>query len=237
MAAQSDILSGGSAVRPHSRRETARDRAVRSIRDDIISLALPPGLVMSEKELADGLGMSRTPVREALIELGKSAIVEIVPQYGSRVAKIDYDLVEEASFMRLTLETAVVEAACREVSPEVLREQEGTLALQDTCRRLGDAGGLLKLDNDFHRRFFAAYRKNLSYVLMKTLAVHFDRVRSMSLTAVRNIKIVEDHMEILSAVRDRDPELAKAVMRRHLTRYQLDREAIRSQYPGEYFKD
>ncbi len=75
-------------------RETGRDYALRTIKDNIIHMELAPGSMVSENELAAAMGLSRTPVREALIELSKVKIVEIYPQKGSAVALIDYDLVE-----------------------------------------------------------------------------------------------------------------------------------------------
>ena len=76
-------------------RETGRDYALRIIKDNIIRLELPPGALISENELAAELGLSRTPVREALIELSKVSVIEIQPQKKSVVALIDYDLIED----------------------------------------------------------------------------------------------------------------------------------------------
>lgn len=66
------------------------------------------------------LHLSRTPVREALIELSKVGLVEIQPQRGSYIAKIDYELIEESRFMRLVLENAVLKLACEGISQEYM---------------------------------------------------------------------------------------------------------------------
>ena len=81
-------------------RETGRDYALRMLKDNIVRLELKPGSLVSENELAAEMGLSRTPVREALIELSKVKIVEIYPQRGSAIARIDCHMVEEAKFMR-----------------------------------------------------------------------------------------------------------------------------------------
>ena len=96
-------------------RETGRDYALRTIKENIISLDLAPGSLVSENELSAEMGLSRTPVRESLIELAKVKIVEIIPQKGSVVSRIDYDLVEESRFMRHVLECAVVELDCEQL--------------------------------------------------------------------------------------------------------------------------
>ena len=101
-------------------RETARDYAFRMIKDNIIRLELEPGCLISENELAAELGLSRTPVREALIALSRARVVEITPQKRSIVAPIDETLVEEARFVRDVLECAVV-AAPDEIRGQVVK--------------------------------------------------------------------------------------------------------------------
>lgn len=100
-------------------RETGRDYALRNLKDNIIHLELKPGSMVSENELAAQMGLSRTPVREALMELSKVRLVDVYPQRGSAVALIDYDLVEEARFMRSVMECAVVELVCRMATPRI----------------------------------------------------------------------------------------------------------------------
>ena len=93
-------------------RETGRDYALRILRENIISMELQPGSTVSENELASALGLSRTPVREALIELAAAKAVNIAPQKRSTISYIDYDLIEESSFLRNALECAVVVLVC-----------------------------------------------------------------------------------------------------------------------------
>ena len=80
--------------------ESGRSYALRTIKENIVRLELAPGSKVSESEIAAGLGLSRTPVREALQELSRERIVEIYPQRGSIIALVDYTLVDEARFMR-----------------------------------------------------------------------------------------------------------------------------------------
>ena len=76
------------------------------------------------------MGLSRTPVREALMELSKVRLVDVYPQRGSAVALIDYDLVEEARFMRDVLEGAVVELDCDMLTEDALARLRENIALQ-----------------------------------------------------------------------------------------------------------
>lgn len=80
--------------------ETAREYAYNTIRDNIISLELEPGAPFNDIEVSQQIGISRTPVREAVIQLSEeSRIIQIFPQRGMRIALIDVELVEEARFL------------------------------------------------------------------------------------------------------------------------------------------
>lgn len=216
-------------------REIGRDYAIRILKDNIIRLELAPGSSINAREVAEQLHLSRTPVREALLELAKTKIVEVYPQSGSVVAPIDYALIDEARFMRSALEKAVVELVCQIITPEGLEELEHNVRLQEFYRGDKSLDKLLVLDDDFHTLLFRLAGKQLAYELMKSMTVHFDRVRNMSLNAVKDLKLVDDHRAIFEAVKSRDGELAKWEMEKHLERYKIDEEAIRQKYP-EYFK-
>ncbi|MCD8141250.1 MAG: GntR family transcriptional regulator [Planctomycetaceae bacterium] len=217
-------------VPPRLPREKARDYALRVLRENIISLTLEPGARVSENELSSELGLSRTPVREALIELGNYGIVEIFPQHGSVISKIDYRHIEEARFMRLALETAAVAEVCDIATAEDVEELEDSVQIQKMYMDNGNAKMLLKMDNKFHRGIFAACDKLVSYTLMQNMAVHFDRVRQLSLTTVKDIKIIEDHRAIVEAIKAHDKERARDVMTLHLSRYKTDKTLIQDQY-------
>ena len=110
-------------------RETGREYALRVLKENIVGLDLLPGSMLSENEIASCLNLSRTPVREAFIELSKVKIVEIYPQKGSVVSLIDYNMVEEARFMRYVLESAVVELVCQKITPDWIRKLEENVTL------------------------------------------------------------------------------------------------------------
>lgn len=216
-------------------RETGRDYALRAIRENILRLELIPGSMVSENELAMLLGLSRTPVREALMELAKVRLVDIYPQRGSAIAPIDYDLVEEACFMRRVLECAVVELACQNVTSESKVEMADNLLLQERCLAANRAEALLQLDNSLHRLLFRMARREHTWELLAGFTVHFDRVRSMSLLT-SNERNVADHRAIVRAVMNEDPASARRLMENHLSRYKVDEQALRQHYPAAYFK-
>lgn len=217
-------------------RETGRDYALRTIKENIISLDLAPGSPISENELSAELGLSRTPVREALIELSKVRIVEITPQKKSLVAPIDYGLVEESRFMRNVLECAVVELVCEMAAGEDVQRLRENVRLQEFYLSNFNPKQLMALDNEFHRTLFEIARKSQVYQLMNTISIHFDRVRSMALSSVKDIKIVQDHTQLIDAIALGDAPQARRLMEIHLNRYKFDAQAIREQYP-QYFSE
>lgn len=215
-------------------RENSRDYALRVLKENIISLDLAPGSAVSESELALQMGLSRTPVREALIELSKVKIVEIVPQKPSKIACIDYDLVEESRYLRKVLECSVIELVCSMAQPQDIACLEENIQLQNFYLERNSPGQLMVMDNKFHAMLFDIAHKSQIYALTQNFSIHFDRVRRMALDSVKDIKIVADHAAILEAVRAIRPEQAKELMEIHLARYKVDAKAIREKYP-EYF--
>lgn len=216
-------------------RESGRDYALRTIKENIIALNLAPGSQISENELAAEMGLSRTPVREALIELARVRIVEIQPQKRSVVSLIDCGLVEEARFMRSVLECAVVELDCRLAGPDGLERLRQNVLLQNFYLDSFYPETVRDLDNQFHGILFDIAQKQEVFAQIQNISIHFERVRSIALSTVKNTKIVEDHQAIMDAIAQGDAPRARSLMTGHLERYEIDTAAIREKYP-QYFK-
>ena len=216
-------------------RETGRDYALRVLKENIVNLEIAPGSQISENELSAALGISRAPIREALSELEKVKIVEIQPQKKTSVLLIDPVLVEEARFMRSTLEDAVIGEVCMQRTEQDLFRLEENLTLQDLAFRSNALDQVMIKDNEFHRYFFEISRKPEIYQLMQTLQIHFDRVRNLTLYTIIDRKILEEHKEIFRCIREQDVENARIQLRAHLERVQVDSSVVRKAYP-QYFK-
>lgn len=217
--------------------ETARDYARRVLKANIISMDLAPGAMVSENELAAQMGLSRTPVREALMDLAKFHVVEVLPQRGSRIALIDYKLVEEARFARHVLEAAVLELACERATPADIAQLRQNVRMQMLTQEPGMGGALdlMDLDNAFHRLLFSIAQKENTYEMLGGMTIHFDRVRALALTVVKDHKIIADHQAICEAVAAREPKRAQELMMHHLSRVKVDEETIRQVCP-QYIK-
>lgn len=215
--------------------ETNRDYAVRMLRENIIRLELKPGSLISEQDIADELGMSRTPIREAIMELARTKIMEPLPQKGTRVSYLDYDLIGEARFLRMTLELALMDEICQKATEQHYIELEANVAMQKFYMEHIDQYRLLQLDDEFHRMFFQICNKMQCYTLSKQLGIHFDRVRYAILEDPHDNKTVQDHEDIVRLLRQGNVSSAKEVLRVHLSRFQADREKILKAH-ADYFK-
>ncbi len=216
--------------------ETAKEYAYRVLKENITTLELEPGSTLNDMEISQMIGISRTPVREAIIKLKEeSDIIEIFPQRGMRIALIDTDIVQEVRFLRMTLEKAMVELACDMAREEDFVWLEENLTLQEFYLKNNMIQKLLELDNALHRKMFSICRKDLIYRMSQGLSIHYDRVRNMEATTIHGHKTVEDHRNLVKAIRDKDKELAKRIMEEHLDRWLMNEQTLRKQYP-QYFK-
>ncbi|MDD4851077.1 MAG: GntR family transcriptional regulator [Gemmiger sp.] len=214
--------------------EAGRDYALRMLRKNIVNLELAPGAKVSESVLAQELGLSRTPVREALVELAKAKIVEVYPQRGCTIAKICFERIREAQFMREALDRAVAERCCAlDMAPYRAALQEN-LAQQAHYWQHLDVEKMFALDNDFHRQLYLAADAAQVFALLSSMTIHYDRVRAVSITAVKKLRIAEEHTEILNAILAKDKPAAAAAVHAHLARYASEQAEMQAHYP-QYF--
>lgn len=221
-------------VLPRKHGETGRAYALRAIKSNIVDLTLEPGAMISENDLAEQLGLSRTPVREALMELAGVGIIEIYPQKGSRVSLIDDKMVDEARFLRLRLETGVVRQLCG-CGETALALLDQSVQTQRFYLENGTEAQVLEQDNAFHKLLFELVEKGHCYELIHNMEIHFDRIRTLTGSAPKNRRNIQEHEDLTAAIRRGDGDLAERIMETHLSHYKVDEEAVRADHP-DYFK-
>ena len=218
----------------------ARDLAYHTVRSRIITMELKPGDPLNDRELAEELGISRTPMREALILLNNAHMVAIKPQSGTHVAPIDLHLMELEQFSRYTLEKEILTRMCGRLTPE---QEAGYRQLIETYRVLEASPEepdremrLLELDNAFHRRAFELCGMEHHFDHMLASLQHVERIRKFSLQTEENKSVCAAHTRILEAVlRGSEEDLSRALSD-HLNRYKLSVEQARQRHP-EYFTE
>jgi GntR family transcriptional regulator, rspAB operon transcriptional repressor len=209
------------------------------IRDAIISMELRPGQMISETALAQQFGVSRTPVREALIQLSNIGFVEVLPQRGTYVSKFSIEKILEARFIREALEVAVVtqiatnpDAAIR---LEAVNTCEKIIADQKAAADNDDALTFQKLDDNFHHALanFTQYPRVASFI--EAEKAHMDRVRNLSLHVSGQYKrVLSQHAAIIKAIKAGAADKSAAAMSIHLKDVYNILELIPQEHP-EYF--
>ncbi len=182
-----------------------------------MSLRLKPGDPISEKEVAARYGVSRTPVREAMLRLADERLVEIFPQSGTFVARIPYDDLPEAMVIRKALETASVRLAAEKASKSQLLALATIVEQQREAAEANDRGAFHRADEAFHAKiaeiggFPGIWRQVLQ------VKVQVDRYRRMTLSQEgRMAQVIADHERILAGIAASAPEEAAAGMVVHL---------------------
>jgi GntR family transcriptional regulator, rspAB operon transcriptional repressor len=197
---------------------SATRRVERELRRAIIDLELPPGTRLSEQDLASRLGVSRQPVREALIGLAKTRLVEILPQRGTSVVKISVAKMMEARFVREAIEVAVVRRACEAFDREARQRIEHLLDTQQEAATDGDHHSFRRYDEMFHMTLATGAGCPMAWRTVEDIKAHMDRVCLLTLPGPdAMLPLVEQHREVIAAVDAQDPDRAEQAMRHHLS--------------------
>lgn len=208
---------GNEAMEAINIRQPIAPQVYERLRRAITTLAMLPSEALSEKDLSLQLGVSRTPVREALIRLADEGLIDILPQRGSFVAPIRISDVEEAQFIRESLEVAVVKRLAKRCSAQFLVDIKANLARQELAVAGGDGDLFLELDEAFHRRFCEEAGLSKSWRVIQTVKLQMDRVRYLSLPDPAHLKVLlMQHWEIVQAIEQAEPMLASDAMAAHL---------------------
>lgn len=196
---------------------TAAERVGRAIRQAIVTLDLWPGTMLSEKDLADAHGVSRQPVREALIALARADFVEVRPRRGTFVLKISAEKMRQARFVRESLEVAVVRAAARRFDPGIRKEIERSLVRQEALSQGYDHASFQLADQEFHRLLAEGAGFPTAWDMLDDIKAHMDRVCHLTLPLPRTTPLlVRQHRAIVEAIDAGDPAAAEAALRLHL---------------------
>jgi DNA-binding GntR family transcriptional regulator len=184
------------------------------LREDIVRGRLPPNTQLSEQELCDRLGVSRTPVREALIRLGEEELVDVYPQVGTFVAPISLEAVKVGQYVREHLECALVADAVRRLDADGIVRIRDAIAAQE---KAADYEELYALDNEFHRLIADLSGHPGAWQVILKVKTQFDRVRFLSVREpARAAEIVYEHRRIAEELIRGDTAAVQMALRSHL---------------------
>ena len=212
--------------------ETTASRLEKEIREAIIRLELLPGARLSEQDLATRYGVSRQPVREALISLAKSNLVKIRPQRGTVVVRISVEQMLEARFVREAVESAVVRRACKHFDPWVRQRITSNLTQQQAAVKEGDHELCRRIDSRFHILIAKGAGCSLAWMAVADMKSHMDRVSNLTLmSADAREGLMKQHHEIIEAIDARDADRAERIMREHLQEILADLGEVEEKFP------
>ncbi len=194
--------------------ETLRETAYRLIREHILTGELQPGEPISEAERADVLGMSRSPVREALRQLEQEGLVEIFPKRGTFVTDLSARDVREAFELRDAIESACARLAAERRTDEDLR------AMAEECDRIDEAAGNEPQAYDhatrFHSLVAAAARSRYLQETFESSQAKIDLASRVAAGSTARPPRDVHHRDIFDAISAGDADRAESLMRHHL---------------------
>ena len=211
---------------------SAAQRIESELRRSIIALEVLPGTRLSEQDIAERHGVSRQPVREALIGLARTRLVEIQPQRGTVVVKISVRKMMEARFVREAIESAVVRRACSSFDRQSRERIDDLLKMQDDAARRDDHAAFQRYDELFHIALAEGAGCPLAWEAVQDIKAHMDRVCQLTLPGREAmLPLIDQHRAIVAAVDARDEDGAADAMRRHLTEILRALPRIETEHP------
>jgi DNA-binding GntR family transcriptional regulator len=212
--------------------QTAASAICAELRDEIVSLKVAPGAPLAEKELTDRFGVSRTPIREALIRLAEEGLVEVRPQAGTFVARIPLAAIPEAVVVRQALEGALVEFAAARGDADAL---DKIIKRQEAFARLDDQAAFHEADEAFHEAIAVLSGHPGVWRTVRQAKLQIDRCRRLTLPALRRMRhVIAEHKVIAAAIRARDVAGARSAMQAHLQAVLPDARLLAASHPA-YF--
>ncbi|HOJ09574.1 MAG TPA: GntR family transcriptional regulator [Clostridiales bacterium] len=190
----------------------------KQLQNDILNGKYEPGDILTEMKLSEELGVSRTPIREALKQLELEGLVKSTPGRGVVVQGITDKDIEDIYTIRMMIEGLAARWAAEKITPGELEELKEILEFEEFYTlKGGGTGNLLKLDSRFHDLVFKASKSRPLMHILSTFHHYVQSARSASLeTPGRAQKVFEEHRAILQAINARDPDLAEKLTTEHV---------------------
>ncbi|NGZ76224.1 GntR family transcriptional regulator [Saccharibacillus alkalitolerans] len=209
---------------------------LRQLRNEIVTLELKPGSILSETALSERFRISRTPLRDVLKQLANENYIDVYPKKGNLVSYIDLESVEQIIYLRSTLEKDIVKTLASQAAPLPLK---GVLELKEILGRQEEAIGqdraheaFLHWDDAFHKSLFALAGRVFLWDLIQQSNVHYARYRRLHLLKKEKLEaLLGEHRLILDSITNRDIGPIDEIVQHHL------HEDINAAYLRENFAD
>lgn len=205
------------ALKSSGRGENLAERIYRQLKKDIFDFRLLPGDRFSENEIAQRMGASRTPVREALFRLERETYVQVLQRSGWQVKPFDFDYFEELYDVRTVLECAAVRRLCDLQQPDIMLEDLLRIWQVPATDRLRDVATLSGLDERFHETLVEAAGNTEMARIHHDLTERLRIIRRPDFTKPPRIDATyEEHGRILDAIVHHRTEQALIMLKAHI---------------------
>ena len=202
------------------------EKAYRLIKEKVVTLELPPSAVIDEHGLMQELDLGRTPIREALQRLDSEGLVNIVPRRGTFVNDISVTDLQKIFELRIVLEGFCARLAAQRVTQEQLKKMEDVLEDLDDLEE-GDSQALMSIDKRFHRLLYAAGDNEFLADILDRLYDLSLRLWYLVLSRLEEVRhSIEQHSDVLRALREGDAARAEAVIQTHIRQFQQSIKAV-----------
>lgn len=207
-------------------------KVYQTLRQAILSLTYRPGEILRKPEICEELGVSRSPVSDAVARLASEGLVDVIPQAGTYVSRFSMEEIREGAFLREAIELQAIEAIAESITEDQLVQLRRNIIVQAALLADGDTAGFYQTDSEMHDliRNFTGFRK-LSAVA-DTAWAHVNRARQLVLPVEGRLPAtLEEHRAILAALEARNPIAARTAMRQHLRKLVTYLEPLERSHP------
>ena len=186
-----------------------RDLVFESLKDAILTQTLPPGKRLLENELAESLGVSRTPVREAIRRLEQEGLVAMIPRKGAYVSGISLKDIQEVYEIRAALEMLALELAAKYITAEEIAELEHQVRQEEAMTEANRLNEIIFIDSSFHDLIYQYARNSRLTQFVEILQEQFKRFRFLPLgSSARSHTALAEHEQMVEALRAHNSSLA-----------------------------
>ena len=202
-----------------SKKKSLREEVYQSLRKSILHGKLKGGQRLIEEQLADQVGISRTPVREAFHKLERDELVIRLPKGGFAVREFTKEDVEEIFGIRSALESYAAYLATLHMAPDKISILEKKLKESEGASKRGDDDKVLQLHNEFYDLLYKSCKSKKLAEMINSFRDYFYRYRSALLHIENGMSYSnKDHRQMLEAMKKKNPRLAERLVRKHMSR-------------------
>jgi DNA-binding GntR family transcriptional regulator len=214
------------------------DIAYSSLRKDIIELRLRPGNIVSIKNLCEHYQINRSPMRDALLRLQEEGLVELLPQSGTMISKIDIYRVKKERFLRMCVEKNVIKLFADNPKEQFINYLKTSVENQKMSIKNKDIRSFLDLDDEFHNVFYEATGNSFCANIIFKVSTHYRRMRLLINSDIEISKtVLSEHCEMINAFENNDTSKIEKLFDNHLDKIGSQQFIFSEKYPDLFINN